>query len=295
MKAWRFVDTGKARGAFNMAVDEALAEGLKGGSGMPVLRVFGWNPPAVSFGYNQHPCREVDVEKCRRANIDVVRRPTGGRAVLHWEELTYSVICSEDNAKLGGAIGHTCRIIGECLVHGLQLFGVDAALEKVNSRRASPRPRSGTAPCFSSTSRWEVNCKGRKLIGSAQRRVQGVILQHGSLLLGAQHKKLLELLPPEALPLRARWTRQLEEGCIHLGACTMRKIDVAALGACLAEGFRRHLQVEMQPATLNFPESRRAEELTAEKYDNQDWTCNVRAGGPEAAASRLGLEPRLHV
>ncbi len=278
-----------------MALDEALSEGLRNAQGIPVMRIFGWNPPAVSLGYNQLLHREVDVEKCRRAGIDVVRRPTGGRAVLHGEELTYSVVCPEDNAKLGGPINHTCRIIGECLVQGLQLFGVDAALVKVRSGRADPRQRFATAPCFSSISRWEVTCKGRKLIGSAQRRVQGVILQHGSLLLGAQHKKLLELLPPLSRPWLTRWTRQLEEGSIHLGACTTRKIDVAALAACMADGFRRRLQVEMQPATLNFPERQRAEELLAEKYENLVWTCSGRAGGSGTTAGGVGAESMIHV
>ena len=295
MGAWRFVDTGKARGAFNMALDEALSEGLRNAQGTPVLRLFGWNPPTVSLGYNQLLHREVDVEKCRRAGIDVVRRPTGGRTVLHWEELTYSVACPEDNAKLGGGINHTCRIIGECLVQGLQLFGVDAALEKARPGRVTPRLRSATAPCFSGISRWEVTCKGRKLVGSAQRRLQGVILQHGSLLIGARHKKLLELLPPLARPWRNRWTRLLEEGSIHLEACTTRQVDVATLTACIADGFRRRLQVEMQPATLNFPEKQRAEELMAEKYENLVWTRGGRAGGSGTAADCVGAESMIHV
>lgn len=295
MRAWRFVDSGKARGAFNMAVDETLAEGLRDGEGMPVLRMFGWNPPAVSLGYSQLLHREVDVEKCRRAGIDLVRRPTGGRAVLHWEELTYSVICPEGDAKLGGTIDLTCRIVGECLVLGLQLFGVDAALEMAGPKRNAPRPRTAAAPCFSSISRWEVTCKGRKLIGSAQRRMQGVILQHGSLLLGAQHRRLVELLPPSARPVRAQWTRRLEEDSIHLQACTPQKVDTSALAACLAEGFHRRLQVEMQPETLNFPERQRAEELMAEKYDDHEWTWNARPGAQEAAAGRPGLESRLNV
>ena len=295
MRAWRFVDSGKARGAFNMAADETLAEGLRDGAGKPVLRIFGWNPPAVSLGYNQLLHREVDVEKCRRAGIDVVRRPTGGRAVLHWEELTYSVICPEDDANLGGPIDLTCRIVGECLVLGLQLFGVDATLAMAGPGRNAPRPRSAAAPCFSSTSRWEVTCQSRKLIGSAQRRIRGVILQHGSLLLGAQHRMLVDLLPALAGPVRAQWTRRLEEGSIHLGACTPRRVDASALGACLAEGFCRHLKVEMQPETLNLPERQRAEELVAEKYGDREWTSNARAGGPEAAAGGSAVESVINV
>ena len=87
----------------------------------------------------------------------------------------------------------------------------------------------------------------------------------------------------------------MEEGSIHLQACTPQKVDTSALVACLAEGFHRHLQVEMQPETLKFPERQRAEELMAEKYDDQEWTWNARAGAQEAAAGRSGVESRLNV
>ena len=271
MSAWRFLATGCESGAFNMAVDETLLQGMSSGGGEPVFRVFGWNPPALSLGYGQEACREVDLEKCRRAGIDIVRRLTGGRAVLHWKELTYSAIWSEDDSVLGGGISETSRRIGQCLVEGLRLFGVEAVLEKPAVRSTRPRGSAATAPCFSSISRWEVKCKGRKLIGSAQRRVNRAILQHGSLLIGEEHKKLLDLLPPGDPSMLDVLARELDRGSIHLEACTARAIDFDKLSDCMARGFARCLEVEMKPSVLNIAEQEQVAELVDEKYGNPVW------------------------
>ena len=283
MPVWRFLATGPHSGAYNMAVDEALMEGIIAGGQEPIFRVFGWDPPALSLGYSQQAGREVDLEKCRRAGVDIVRRLTGGRAVLHWGELTYSVICPEDDPELGGRIADTYHRIGQCLVNGLRLFGVEAGLERSSIKKVGPREGAPTAPCFSSTARWEVTCRGRKLIGSAQRRVRGAILQHGSLLIGAQHKKLLDLLPPMVASMREAMARQLEEGSIHLKACTSRRIDFNELADCLAQGFSRCLQVEMQSAALGLQEQQRVRELILAKYGDPAWNG-------AAMAVRVGVD-----
>lgn len=269
MSLWRFLDTGPASGTFNMAVDEGLLEGAAAGA--PVLRVYGWEPPALSFGYGQQPWREVDLDKCRAAGIEVVRRLTGGRAVLHWEELTYSVICREDDPQCGGPISHTYRRIGEALVEGLRLFGVEAALERARPRTRQPRERGVSQPCFASLARWEVKCGGRKLIGSAQRRVRGAILQHGSLLIGSQHRRLLELLPPGG----AEAARHLEGSSTCLQEWVNGPVDLGRLAGCLAEGFGRCLGVEMRPGTLSPAEARRAAELVELQYGDPAWNRAV--------------------
>ncbi len=271
MSVWRFLDTGPASGAFNMAVDEALLEGVAGGE--PILRVYGWEPPALSFGYGQQPWREVDLDKCRAAGIEVVRRLTGGRAVLHWDELTYSVVCREGDPQCGGPISHTYRRIGEALVEGLRLFGVEAALERARPRALRPRERGVSEPCFSSLARWEVKCGGRKLIGSAQRRVRGAILQHGSLLTGPRHRRLLDLLPQGAAG--GEGARRLEEGSTFLGEAAAGPIDLRRLPACLAEGFGRCLGVEMRPGQLSSAEGERAAVLMQTQYGNPAWTGAV--------------------
>ena len=274
MSTWRFLPTGLGSGAFNMAVDEVLLEGVAAGE--PVLRIFGWAPPALSFGYGQQPWREVDLDKCSAAGIEVVRRLTGGRAVLHWEELTYSVICREDDPHGGGPISQTYRRIGECLVEGLKRFGVEAALERARPRPLRPRELGMTYPCFSSLSRWEVKCGGRKLIGSAQRRVRGAVLQHGSVLIGPQHHQLLKLLPAGAPAARLEAARRLEEGSTCLRECVGGPVDFDRLAQCLAEGFGHCLGVRMAPGGLSTAELRRAEELMALQYGNPAWNGALR-------------------
>jgi len=266
-----------------MAVDEVLVRGMAETECAPVLRLFGWNPPAVSFGYSQDPRREVDLEKCRRAGVDPVRRATGGRAVLHWEELTYSVICRQDDFQLGGPIETTYRIIGECLVEGLRRFGADAALERTGGRAVRPRGAEAALPCFSSIARWEVKCRGRKLVGSAQRRVDGVILQHGSLLIGDAHLGIVDLLPPMAPLLRQRWREQLEEQSIHLQACVDREIDVAELAGCLVAGFESRLDAEIRAGAMTPAEERQARELAGSRYGNPNWTETRRDAAGTAA------------
>ena len=167
--SWRYLDTGASSGTFNMALDEMLVDQVEAGHG-PILRFYEWSPPAVSFGYAQDPEKEVDLDICRELGVDLVRRPTGGRAVLHWEELTYSVICPIDDVRVGGRIEDTYKRIGECLVSGLRGYGVEVELERAQVRQPRPRGESAALPCFSSIARWEIKCQGRKLVGSAQRR-----------------------------------------------------------------------------------------------------------------------------
>jgi len=183
---WRFLNTGLNDGAYNMALDQALVESVGSGASLPVIRFFGWNPPAVSLGYNQKT-KDLDIEACQRAGFDIVRRPTGGRAVIHQDEFTYSVIARENDPVIGGTIMETYGRIAQGLLAGLKILGVNA--EMVRSS-APDIPAAPSALCFAAAGRYEITAGGKKLIGSAQRRMNGVILQQGSLLLtcGQQHE-----------------------------------------------------------------------------------------------------------
>ena len=255
-RPWRFIDYGSSTGAHNMAVDELLLERVA--TRAPVLRLYGWRPPAVSIGYNQSAATELDLERCRREGIDVVARPSGGRAVLHWNELTYSLLWAEDEPTLAGDVTASCRTIGECLVAGLRLFGVEAELEQGDRARAvsgARKPGStpvSKGPCFASASRWEVTCGGKKLIGSAQRRTRGGALQHGSLLLGPEHLYLAAL---------ARAGGELGRTSTHL-AEWVTPIDMARLTDCVVEGFSRTLGVSMRCAPLTAEEDATAAQRT---------------------------------
>ena len=259
MARWRVIDTEANDGAYNMAVDQVLAQGV---AKSPVLRFYDWDPPAVSCGYGQRSEREVDSSVCSALGIDIVRRPTGGRAVLHWEELTYSVVCDPRDLNVGGGEGveGAHRTIAECLAVGLRLFG--AAVEVERARRPIERsqgPRA-TSPCFSSTARWELKCQGRKLVGSAQRRFRDGLLQHGSILLGPAHERLPELMRIGD-DRREQWTAMLKESSIDLGECITRRVSRDELVACLIMGFEERLGLETRRDELHADEVGRTTEF----------------------------------
>lgn len=181
-RKWRFLNTGLRDGAFNMALDRALVESVASGASKPVIRFFGWNPPAVSLGYNQRS-DGLDLQKFKDAGFDIVRRPTGGRAVIHQDEFTYSVIALENDALIGGAVLETYRIIANGLLAGLEKLGVKADIAKSTAPQAKGR---ASALCFAAAGRYEITVGNKKLVGSAQRRLNGVILQQGSLLLSCR-------------------------------------------------------------------------------------------------------------
>jgi lipoyl(octanoyl) transferase len=197
---WRLLVSVPADGADNMALDEALMEHARR-SGEWVLRVYGWARPTLSFGRNQTARGAYDDDAIRRRDLDVVRRPTGGRAILHDREVTYSVAAPADDA---GPLGASYARINRLLVDGLRRLGVDAA---VADRRGAHLP-PGTTPCFAEPAAGELVLGDRKLAGSAQWREDGALLQHGSILVDGDQALVATLLrepapaPPPAATLR---------------------------------------------------------------------------------------------
>ncbi len=181
---WRVLVDAPASGAVNMAVDHALARCL--GQGEGVLRLYRWATPTVSFGRNEPARGRCDLEIARRASIDFVRRPTGGRAVLHDRELTYAVALPVTS---GMSLRAVYRMVNEGLVKALDALGVPASTAPAEGRALPP----AAGPCFRRPSEGEVTVAGRKLVGSAQARIGSAILQHGSLLLGPGQERLADL------------------------------------------------------------------------------------------------------
>ena len=160
MNGWRFLNTGPASGAVNMAVDEAILAGVTRGTSPPTVRVYAWDPPTVSTGYAQDLSAELDLVACAKSGVGVVRRPTGGRAVLHAGELTYSVVGESGEPPLGASIMEAYGAIAAALVAGLRSLGVSAELAAVPT---ASRVRGGGAspPCFVSAGRFEIVVDGR--------------------------------------------------------------------------------------------------------------------------------------
>jgi len=181
---WRVIDDLPHSGAANMAVDQALTTRLSPDEG--VLRLYQWDDPTVSFGRNEPAKGLYDLEAARRAGIQFVRRPTGGRAVLHDRELTYAVVLP---ITAGMSVRAVYRLVNQGLVRALETLGVSASMAPTGSGALFP----DAGPCFEHPSEGEVTVSGRKLVGSAQARIAGAILQHGSLLIGGGQERLAGL------------------------------------------------------------------------------------------------------
>lgn len=245
------VETPPADGFFNMALDEALMESVREG-GAPILRFYRWSPACLSLGRNQ-PARDVyDRAALKRLGIDVVRRPTGGRAVLHARELTYSVVAP---AEWGGGPRESYRRINRALAAGLRRLGVPASIQGDSGARA---PVPSAEPCFRAPVEGEVVAAGRKLIGSAQVREGRVMLQHGSLLLHDDQALLAQVGPVSA---GAPGTL-----AAHLDPLP----DWSDLVAALRSGWEELEEVQLTPYEPSNSVLRRAREL-ARSHADREW------------------------
>jgi lipoate-protein ligase A len=179
MAGWLLIDDDPASGARNMAVDEFLLKRAENKGGAPVLRLYSFRPPAITIGYHQDAKKALDLEAAAAEGIDVVRRITGGRALLHDGELTYSVT-SPIGPPFGHGLADTFLVIAGVIVSALRSSGIDAC---VGSARHGDQESPMTSPCLVSTSRHEITAGGKKISGSAQRRTGGAFIQHGSILM----------------------------------------------------------------------------------------------------------------
>ncbi|HSJ26011.1 MAG TPA: biotin/lipoate A/B protein ligase family protein [Longimicrobiales bacterium] len=262
---WRLIlDAGTPLcGARNMAVDHALLASVQDGA-PPVLRLYTWQPPCLSFGRNQHAAGVYSPDLIRVAGLDVVRRPTGGLAVLHHHELTYAVIAPAD--PLGGPRAAYGRI-NAALVVGLRSLGVAAA---VAGPARAPNPVVDTAaPCFQAPAPGEVVAGGRKLVGSAQRCERRVLLQHGSILLDGSQEDVAALIMtrPAAAPL----VTTAAPGSVTLRELLGRQPPLDELARSLRHGFEEVFGTSLALASLAADEEARARQLEP-VYAGPDWT-----------------------
>jgi lipoate-protein ligase A len=229
--------------AENMRRDTALLAAAEAGA-EPVLRLFRFVPPGITLGRAQDPRRELDLERCRAAGVGWAVRPTGGRAIFHDEEWTYSLAAGLGDPAWGGSLEEAYGAASRLLAAALARLGVPVRLARGEARGGlEPRRAGGAAPpCFASTARHEIVLEGRKLVGSAQRRTGRALLQQGSILLGPAHLRLAEFLavPEEA---RARVREELADAAADagrwLGAGAPLERWAEALAAELPAGTRR--------------------------------------------------------
>ncbi|MFC0523882.1 biotin/lipoate A/B protein ligase family protein [Pontibacillus salicampi] len=264
---WYFIDSGYASPAFNMALDEALLKWHSNGEIPPVLRFYGWEPAALSVGYFQKLKGKIDVESVHNHGFELVRRPTGGRAVLHDKELTYSVIVSENYETMPSTVTEAYRVISQGLLEGFLELGIQAEFSVPEGKLE----QTGSAVCFDEPSWYELIVEGRKAAGSAQTRQKGVILQHGSIPIEVDEVTLFDLFiyPNERVKERARKAFGTKAAAINEVAA--RHIDVDEVKDAFRKGFEKGLDVEFKPFTLSEDQLQEVQKLMNERYLADDW------------------------
>lgn len=269
---WNFINSGKSAPAFNMALDEALLQWHSQGKIGPTIRFYGWDPATLSIGYFQKVEKEINLEAVQRYRLGFVRRPTGGRGVLHEHELTYSVIVSETHPKMPKGVTESYRVISEGVLEGFKQLGLDAyfAVPKTKAEKETLKhPRS--AVCFDTPSWYELVVEGRKVAGSAQTRQKNVILQHGSIILDIDKNKLFDLFKFPSERVRVRLLTGFGQKAVAINELSKRNITIEEAETAFKRGFEKGLDIDLETYTLSDGEKAFVDELAVKRYGNDEW------------------------
>ncbi|WP_100331542.1 lipoate--protein ligase family protein [Bacillus xiapuensis] len=271
-EVWKFVDSGQRSASYNMAMDEALLDWHSEGVIPPVIRFYGWKPAALSIGYFQKAKKEINFEAVEKHGLGFVRRPTGGRGVLHEHELTYSVIVSENHPNMPAGVTDAYRVISEGILKGFHHLGLEAyfAVPKTESEKEHlKKPRSSV--CFDAPSWYELVVEGRKIAGSAQTRQKGVILQHGSILLDLDEDKLFSLFNYPNERVKNRMRQAFRKKAVAINEISSKKITLDMARQAFKQGFEEGLSVELEPLELSDQQRDYIEKLAKERYESEGW------------------------
>ena len=272
MTAWRLLIHPAGRGAWNMAVDEAILEHAQAGHGesSATLRLYAWDPACLSLGHAQ-PFADVDTARLRQSGWEVVRRATGGRAILHTDELTYSVTGSADDPVLAGGVLESYNRLAQALLLAIQKMGLPVEIKAEKSGESTiPNPI-----CFEVPSTYEITVAGKKLIGSAQARKKEGVLQHGSLPLTGDMTRICQALVFEDESARADAAARLLTRATTVESALGRAVSWETAAGAFVEAFETQLGICFEKRELSESEVRRADELVKEKYAHPAWTERV--------------------
>lgn len=256
----RFIDTSSGDAYSNMAVDEALLAL----SSKPVLRVYQWKPSSISVGYSQSVAKEINMEECNKNNIPVVRRITGGKAIFHDSEITYSFVVPKKTIKMPEGVTESYKAIANALLIALRKIGIKVEIKKQPDRLATPI-------CFSSCNWYEMTVMGKKICGSAQKRMDGRILQHGSLLIDFDYEK-------NAMLFRTDYRDTLESLKKRITSIRNeldKNISRSRLANAIKSGFEENFNADFSEGSLTKKETGLAESLKNGKYSRDEWNFRI--------------------
>ena len=263
---WRLIDTGFSNAYLNMAIDEVLMLSCKNGlAKYPVMRFYQWKPSGLSLGYAQKFGAGFNINNCKKLGIDVVRRLTGGQTVLHDGDLTYSVAVPENYFETPKT-KNLYEMISLGLKEGLKVLGIKA--HSLNPDEAKIKDKSFN--CFCNISSYEILINGKKLVGSAQRRTSGALLQHGAILVKVDYEKLASVFAQNpnkngegSVKIREKIT-SLEENLEIVP-------DTDKIKKAIVDGFTNLFGIKFIFEPLSAEELSAAEKLASEKYSTMEW------------------------
>jgi len=276
---WRLIKDNHHTGFMNMAIDEAIMIAHREGLVPPTIRFYQWSPPAVSSGYFQDLRKEIDIDACKNMGIDIVRRPTGGKAVLHDQELTYSFIINENHPLVNDSILETYKKISGGIIKGLSYLGIEAKLVPLREKlKRAPLPKRDISKishsdfksiCFSVPSQYEVQVDGKKIVGSAQVRKGGIVLQHGSLLIKLNKEELFSIFKFSSEQVKEKIKSRFK--ATSLTEILKRDINFSELSKILPRGFEEEFGVKLTEAKLTKQEENISKDLLENKYSTYEW------------------------
>ena len=264
---WRLLITPPARGAWNMAVDEALLTAVGREESLPTLRLYAWEPACLSLGYAQS-YRDVDVLRLHERGWDVVRRMTGGRAILHVDELTYSITAPPNEPRVQGSVLESYQRLAQALMLALHTLGLP-----VQMKTDAPAAGGEKGPvCFEVPSAYEIVIGGKKLVGSAQARKRLGVLQHGTLPLHGDLRRIMQALTFPDNEARLEAGRKLLDHATTAQAVTGQVIPFETAAQAFVDAFSSQLEIHFERGELSDAEQTHAEDLVQKKYGHPSWT-----------------------
>ncbi|MFQ5942135.1 MAG: biotin/lipoate A/B protein ligase family protein [Anaerolineales bacterium] len=249
-------------------MDEAILEAVLNHDAPPTLRFYAWNPPCLSLGYAQS-IDDVDRAGIERERWDLVRRPTGGKAILHTDEITYSISAPDDHPVFANGVLPSYGRISRALIAGLQRVGLDPELN------VSPPATENNPVCFQNPGAFEITVEGKKLVGSAQLRRAGGVLQHGSLPLVGELARICQGLFYASGPEREQAMEQVDRHAITVERALGDAVTWVQMAEHLRVGFENVLQLHFKREDLTRPEILRSHEIFEERYSLPDWTQRI--------------------
>ncbi|MFH2138681.1 MAG: biotin/lipoate A/B protein ligase family protein [Candidatus Omnitrophota bacterium] len=266
MTKWRLLLSRSKDPYTNMAIDEAILKSYSQGQSSPTLRIYGWSPESISLGYFQKANKVLKVDQCLNHGVLFVRRITGGEAIYHGSDLTYSIICSKNDLGLPESVKESFKLIASFLIGAYKKHGLDACFSVEDEERENYfdiKQKKRSDFCFATNQDFDITIAGRKIGGNAQKRRRDIIFQHGSIPLHLDLNRVSLFLREEL--------DGVEERIVSLSSAAGKIIDFDGFSAVLIDSFQETFGLKLTLGELTAEEKQKAAELRKNKYANGDW------------------------